>query len=74
MQQCIVSNMDLASELLVYCENNRDYKLKTENAVDRTKKLVEKFFENICKFMVEKTGKWNIIQIYLKVSKLERKA
>lgn len=55
--QCIVSNMDLASELLVYCENNRDYKLKTENAVDRTKKLVEKFFENICKFMVEKTGK-----------------
>ncbi|MCB7329115.1 P-loop NTPase fold protein [Mediterraneibacter faecis] len=32
--QCIVSNMDLASELLVYCENNRDYKLKTENAVD----------------------------------------
>lgn len=55
--QCIVSNVDLASELLVYCENNRDYKLKTENAVDRTKKLVEKFFENICKFMVEKTGK-----------------
>ena len=41
--QCIVSNMDLASELLVYCENNRDYKLKTENAVDRTKNSLKIF-------------------------------
>ena len=55
--QYIVANMDLASELLIFCKDNRGYKAKTKDAIDRTKKLVEKFFENIRKFMEEKTGK-----------------
>ena len=55
--QHIVANMDLASELIIYCKDNRGYKSKTKNAIDRTKKLIEKFFENIRKFMEEKIGK-----------------
>lgn len=55
--QQIVSNMDLASEIIVYCKNNRDYKSKADGSCDRTRRLVEKFFDNICKFMEEKTGK-----------------
>ena len=55
--QHIVANMDLASELIIYCKDNRGYKSKTKNAIDRTKKFIEKFFENIRKFMEEKIGK-----------------
>lgn len=43
----IISNIDLALEIKDYCTKKRNYKQKTENAVDLSRKLVETFFKNM---------------------------
>lgn len=45
----LVSNLDVLLEILDYCIENRDYKEASEGG--RTKKLVEKFFDNVENFM-----------------------
>ena len=53
----IATNIDCSIELLEYCKQHNDYKDKTESINERTKKVVEKFFENIRTFIKMKTGK-----------------
>lgn len=45
----IVANVDLATQLLVYCWRNGDYKTASE---DRTYHLVLRFFKNVRKYLV----------------------
>lgn len=45
----LVSNVDVLLEILDYCIENRDYKEASEG--ERTKKLIEKFFDNVEEFM-----------------------
>lgn len=52
----IATNIDCSIELLEYCKQYNDYKDKTESINERTKKVVEKFFENIRTFIEMKTG------------------
>lgn len=49
----VVSNMDVVMSILDYCRENNDVKIKSENEMDRTKKLIKKFFENMVAYMAQ---------------------
>lgn len=53
--QRIISNMDVACELVKYWEDNKDYKSGTEDKHERNVIVVKKFFENIKTFFEDKT-------------------
>lgn len=46
----IVANVDLSTQLLAYCKENRDYKTASE---DRTYDLVDRFFKNVKEYLEE---------------------
>lgn len=47
----VVSNLDIVTSILDYCRSNADVKSGSEDETNRTEKLVEKFFENMVKYM-----------------------
>ncbi len=47
----IVSNIDIVTSILDYCRANGDVKSASEDEINRTEKLVRKFFENMVKYM-----------------------
>lgn len=47
----IVSNIDLAMQIKDYCMKNREYKGDTKNPVDRSARLVDRFFKNIADYL-----------------------
>lgn len=47
----IVSNIDIALGIKKYCTEHNDYKKRTQDENERSKKLVEKFFDNIEEYM-----------------------
>lgn len=49
LARCLASNVDVLLEILDYCIDNRDYKEASEG--ERTRKLVDKFFDNVEEFM-----------------------
>ncbi|MDE6909775.1 MAG: hypothetical protein K2P44_04815 [Lachnospiraceae bacterium] len=49
LARSLVSNVDVLLEILDYCIDNRDYKEASEGK--RTRKLVDKFFDNVEEFM-----------------------
>lgn len=49
----IASNVDLAISLKNYCQAKNDYKESTDSALERSEKLVERFFDNIEGFSQE---------------------
>ena len=49
LARSLVSNVDVLLEILDYCIDNRDYKEASEG--ERTRKLVDKFFDNVEEFM-----------------------
>lgn len=52
----IVVNIDVASGVLLYCQNKRKYKGKSKDRKDLTVRYVEYFFDNIISFMERHIG------------------
>ena len=73
----IASNMDIAIGILAYCKNKGDYKKATFDESDRTKKLIELFFNNLTEFLKHSgvdTSKCNFgILLWKENEKLKRK-
>lgn len=49
----IISNVDIALGLKDYCTSHRDYRKATEDAVERSRRLVETFFVNVQNYMAQ---------------------
>lgn len=47
----VISNLDIVTSILDYCRLNAEVKSASENEINRTEKLVRKFFENMIKYM-----------------------
>lgn len=47
----VISNLDIVTSILDYCRLNAGVKSASENEINRTEKLVRKFFENMIKYM-----------------------
>lgn len=47
----VISNLDIVTSILDYCRSNADVKSGSEDEINRTEKLVRKFFENMIKYM-----------------------
>lgn len=50
LSEKITTNVEIVQGLLEFCARNNDYRKKTESELDRSQKLVEKFFENITEY------------------------
>lgn len=49
----IVMNVDIIQGIINYCSKNSDYKKKTDDEFERSKKLVEKFLHNLIDYFIE---------------------